>query len=319
MFLAGVGKVDFTRVLSQRVTKRCTNCNLLLDYRHTECPDCRSDSPSRNSTRGSGRGSGRSRGKGNYRGRGRYRRNLDEVSEEYVATDTDDTYFLGSIFCESRVDSCNDNSRAQFCSNDCYVTDETEWYIHLDVNGEPINFKIDSGADVTVISEYIYCRMPNRPHLEPSKVVRNSPGGQLSNLGQFVARTLYKGEKFHYLVQIVKGTTTSLLGWGPYVRLRLIVRILTVEAHSIPEPGIGTLKGDPVKIVLKENAQPYIVSTARRVLIPLMPKVKAKLERMKREGVISSVPHPTEWCAPMVPVIKKSRDVRICVDLKHLN
>ena len=31
----------------------------------------------------------------------------------YVATDTDDTYFLGSIFCESPVDenSCNDNSR----------------------------------------------------------------------------------------------------------------------------------------------------------------------------------------------------------------
>ena len=173
--------------------------------------------------------------------------------------------------------------------------------------------------DVTVISEDIYCRMPNRPHLKPSKVVLNSPGGQLSNLAQFVARTLYKGEKFHYLVQVVKGPTTSLLGRGPCVQLRLIVRILAVEAHSVPEPGIAILKGDPVKIVLKVNAQPYIVSTACRVPIPLMPKVKAKLERMKREGVISSVSEPTEWCAPMVPIIKKSRDVRICVDLKHLN
>ena len=43
---------------------------------------------SRNSARGSGRGSGRSRGRGNYRGRGGYRRNLDEVLEEFVATDT---------------------------------------------------------------------------------------------------------------------------------------------------------------------------------------------------------------------------------------
>ena len=50
-----------------------------------------------------------------------------------------------------------------------------------------------------------------------------------------------------------------------------------------------------------------------------MPKVKAELERMEREGVIRSVSEPTEWCAPMVPVIKKSRDVRICGDLKHLN
>ena len=50
-----------------------------------------------------------------------------------------------------------------------------------------------------------------------------------------------------------------------------------------------------------------------------MPKVKAELERMERAGVISSVSEPTKRCAPMVPVIKKSGDVRICVDLKHLN
>ena len=108
-------------------------------------------------------------------------------------------------------------------------------------------------------------------------------------------------------------------GRGPCLRLGLIARILAVEAHSVPEPGIGTLKGDPLKIVLKENAQPYSVSPARRVPIPLMPKVKAELERMEREGVKSSVSERTEWCAPMVPVIKKSGDVRVCVDLKHLN
>ena len=112
----------------------------------------------------------------------------------------------------------------------------------------------------------------------------NSPG-QLSNLGQFVARTLYKGQQFHHLVQVVKGTTTSLLGRGPCVGLGLNTRILTIEAHSIPEPGIGTLKGNPVKIVLKENVQPYSVSTARRVPIPLMPKLKAELEHMEGESL----------------------------------
>ena len=134
-----------------------------------------------------------------------------------------------------------------------------------------------------------------------------------------MARTLYEGEKFHYLIQVVKGTTTSLLGRGPCLRLGLIAHILAVEAHSVPEPGIDTLKGDPVKIVLKENAQPYSVSTTRCVPIPLMPKVRAELERMECESVISSVSEPTEWCAPMVPVIKKSGDVRICANLKYLN
>ena len=66
----------------------------------------------------------------------------------------------------------------------------------------------------------------------------------------------------------------------------MIARILPVEAHSVPEAGIGTLKDDPVKIVLKENAQSYSVSTTRHVAIPLMPKVKAEVECMEREGVI---------------------------------
>ena len=40
---------------------------------------------------------------------------------------------------------------------------------------------------------------------------------------------------------------------------------------------------------------------------------------MEQEGIIRSVTEPTEWCAPMVVVMKKSGNVRICVDLKGLN
>ena len=40
---------------------------------------------------------------------------------------------------------------------------------------------------------------------------------------------------------------------------------------------------------------------------------------MESMGVISIVSEPTEWCAGMVVVPKKSGAVRICVDLKALN
>ena len=53
--------------------------------------------------------------------------------------------------------------------------------------------------------------------------------------------------------------------------------------------------------------------------IPIMPKVKAELECMEHEGVISSNLDPTEQCAAMAPIITRARDIRICVDLKHLN
>ena len=40
---------------------------------------------------------------------------------------------------------------------------------------------------------------------------------------------------------------------------------------------------------------------------------------MKENGVIERITEPTDWCAPMVPVMKKGSRVRICVDLKKLN
>lgn len=40
---------------------------------------------------------------------------------------------------------------------------------------------------------------------------------------------------------------------------------------------------------------------------------------MAANGVIRKVEGPTEWCAGIDPVLKPSRDVRICVDLTQLN
>lgn len=40
---------------------------------------------------------------------------------------------------------------------------------------------------------------------------------------------------------------------------------------------------------------------------------------MENLGIIEIVTEPTEWVAPMVPVVKPSGKIRICVDLKRLN
>ena len=50
-----------------------------------------------------------------------------------------------------------------------------------------------------------------------------------------------------------------------------------------------------------------------------MKPVKEELNRMVKLGVISQVTEPTEWCAGMVPVVKRNGSVRVCVDLTHLN
>lgn len=82
---------------------------------------------------------------------------------------------------------------------------------------------------------------------------------------------------------------------------------------------IGCLKTDPVRIILRDDAQPFAINVARRVPFPLEKKVKEEIDRLVECGIIKSVTRPTPWCAPMVPVVKKSGKVRLCVDLKKLN
>jgi hypothetical protein len=81
----------------------------------------------------------------------------------------------------------------------------------------------------------------------------------------------------------------------------------------------GLLNTELVTISMKPGVTPYCVNTARRVPFPLQKKVKAELERMEADGIIREVKDATEWCAPMVPVVKPNNSVRICVDFKRLN
>ena len=50
--------------------------------------------------------------------------------------------------------------------------------------------------------------------------------------------------------------------------------------------GVGRLKTELVKIILKEDAQPSAVNVAHRVPIHMLPKVKDELECLKSAGVI---------------------------------
>ncbi len=91
---------------------------------------------------------------------------------------------------------------------------------------------------------------------------------------------------------------------------------MTHSSHQQAQGEHGTIKTEPVKIQFKDNAIPYTVYTACRVPFPMLQKVKEELKRMEDNSVIQRVTQPTEWCAPMVQVLKgDTAKVRICADL----
>ena len=49
-------------------------------------------------------------------------------------------------------------------------------------------------------------------------------------------------------------------------------------------------------------------------------KVKEELELLQRQNIIAPITEATQWCAPIVVTPKKHSDnIRMCVDLSHLN
>lgn len=201
----------------------------------------------------------------------------------------------------------------------CKIKDSTTpWTVKLHISNTPVTFKIDTGADTSVISEDTYHKLKHQPALARDNTSLDSPGGKLNCLGLFNTTVKYAGQYYKFTIHVIRTANGSdLLGRNVAVAMGLVKRLNEIQSTFDAE--LGLLKVKPVKIRLREEAVPYSVSTARRVSAPLFPKVRAELERMVGCGVIEEVKEPTEWCAPMVPVPKKSGEVRICVDLKRLN
>ena len=151
---------------------------------------------------------------------------------------------------------------------------------------------------------------------------------RLSVLGKLSCHLSHKGQHSQHPVFVVDQLKSNLLGLPAITALHLAVR--TDSLHSQPASdltqkkfpkvfqGLGTLAGD-YHIQIRQDAKPHAIFTPRHVPLPLRSKVAEELDRMEKAGVISKVTEPTEWCAGMVVVPKKTGQVRICVDLKPLN
>lgn len=200
------------------------------------------------------------------------------------------------------------------------------WYADLTIRNHKVRFKIDTGADVSVIPAQMYysikqnvteLRKPDRPLFGPG-------GTPLKVLGM-CRETLCKGEEeIEENVYVIEDLHIALLSRPASVKLNLVSRADSIDMKELNEKypklcqGLGLMQ-QPYTIKLKPDAVPFSLATPRRVPIPLLGKVKQELEKMESMGVISRVEEPTEWCSGMVPVPTKNDSVRICVDLTHLN
>lgn len=210
-------------------------------------------------------------------------------------------------------------SSHEYFLGDIHEPQQGTWTVDVEVDGHPMMFKVDTGADVNVIPYEQYSQMPTKPQLEQCFSKVQSVGGPLKVCGVFRGEINFRGKVVTENFFVIETSMThNLLSRATSSRLE-VVKFISAVGHSDVFGDTGLMQTEPISIELKEGSVPVAVTTARGVPFPLMPQVKQELERMEAGGVIETITEPTEWCAPMVPVRKPGGDVRICVDFKDLN
>ena len=208
------------------------------------------------------------------------------------------------------------------------VCGAVDWHADIQVttktHSHSVNFRIDTGADVTVVPSRFFKK--NSPLIQKTDKKLFGPGQNKINVIGSVHATLAVGEtSSEQELYVVDNLKKPLLGRPAIEELKLIKRINSVDKENkykqeFPElfVGLGRMK-NVYTIRLQENAQPFAISTPRRLPLPMKGKVQEELKKLEELDIIRPVETPTDWCAPIVAVPKANGKVRICIDFTKLN
>lgn len=123
------------------------------------------------------------------------------------------------------------------------------WQVQLTINGTTVPFKVDTGADVSVIFEEVYNSLSTSPQLQPCRhVLVSAANTNLETLGLFSARLVFptSGSSHTCTVYVARGLRVCLLGGPDSVALGLIKRLFSSDTASAtplstaPEPSQST-------------------------------------------------------------------------------
>ena len=109
---------------------------------------------------------------------------------------------------------------------------ETPWSVTLSVNGKPMPFEIDTGAEVSVISQKAHQDIGSPTLRPPEKTLRDPSNHRLVVKGQFTAKLKTEKKEVEQELYVVQDLHRHLLGRPAIKALDLAIRIAAVRGGS---------------------------------------------------------------------------------------
>ena len=207
------------------------------------------------------------------------------------------------------------------------------FWVTPEVEGKPLQMELDTGSAVSVLPLSKYNTTFKSSKLHPTTTVLNTyTRERIQPVGVFNVQVKYKEEMQKLNLYVVETKGPALFGRDWLGEITLDWKAINTLATTPPgnpstrlqeildkysdvfEEDIGLLKTTKAKLNLKENSQPKFCK-ARQVPYALRPKVEVELTKLQNDGILTKVDW-SEWATPIVPVIKKNGNVRLCGDFK---
>lgn len=201
--------------------------------------------------------------------------------------------------------------------------------ITMSLNGCPVEFELDTGATVTVMSELKFQEcFPDHPLEQSSLRLKTYTGETMNVVGESTFDVSYSDQGSKSLtLAVVAGSGPALLGrnwlqhfvleWQQIKSVLLAndtLRQLLLDHSEVFQDGLGTITPFKAQILVSSSAVPRF-HRPRPVPYALRPLVELELDRLTQSGVLEPVSH-SDWAAPIVTVPKRDGEVRICGDYK---
>lgn len=238
-------------------------------------------------------------------------------------------------------------------NNNCGKTSvsKSDWSVAVDVPGNgKMLFKLDTGADSSVMSKQCFDAMKYKPLMTKSKNdIVGLSDQRIQPIGEISLMCYHKGKKYYIECEVVDTNVPNLLSRHDCIQMNLVRRVHVNEKvkrvalpDNVPLPdnvqeckyesakriieeykdvfqGIGKLPGE-VGLKVDPNITP-VVHPPRPIPVALREPVRRKLQELEKQDIIETIPigTPTPWCSALHVVSKRDGTVRITIDPKDLN
>lgn len=209
------------------------------------------------------------------------------------------------------------------------MKNKNSFEVQILVENKLTDFQIDTGASISAISEKLYrSKFDHLKLLPTSKSFYFYNGVQVNPVGKIDVNIKYKGLQNRLTIYVMKNGGPPIVGRDflniynlGFAEVNFLktdnenLKVLISKYRSVFEPGLGKFNKGIVHINLKNpNVTPKFFKP-RPIPFAIKENVEKEINRLLSVGIIEPIDY-SPWATPVVPVLKKGGEIRLCGDFK---